>query len=165
MSDTKRIRERSEIEEQHKWAIHDIYASDELWEADLEKAKELIPVISGYAGKLGQSAQALLDFLKLTEEIEVVADSLGNYAMRRSDEDSRDSKYQAMVGKLMSNFVQLNAASSFATPEIMAIEDETLEKFYAECPELERYRRYLENERRSCFPVPGSRPTVMRASQ
>ena len=149
MSDTKRIRERSEIEEQHKWAIHDIYASDELWEADLEKAKELIPVISGYAGKLGQSAQALLDFLKLTEEIEVVADSLGNYAMRRSDEDSRDSKYQAMVGKLMSNFVQLNAASSFATPEIMAIEDETLEKFYAECPELERYRRYLENERRS----------------
>ncbi len=149
MAENKKIPERSEIAEQYKWAIHDIYASDELWEADLEKAKELLPTISGYAGKLGQSAEALLGFLKLTEDIEVLADALGNYAMRRSDEDARDSKYQAMVGKLMSTYVQLNAASSFATPEIMAIEEETLEQFYAECPELERYRRYLADERRS----------------
>ena len=114
----------------------------------MQKAKDLIPVISGYAGKLGESAKTLLAFLKLTEEIEVLADALGNYAMRRSDEDARVSKYQAMVGSLMSAFVALNAASSFSTPELMAISDETMERFYAECPELERYRRYLNDIRR-----------------
>lgn len=148
MAETKKILERSQIAEQDKWAIHDIYATDELWEADLQKAKDLIPVISGYAGKLGESAKTLLAFLKLTEEIEVLADALGNYAMRRSDEDARVSKYQAMVGSLMSAFVALNAASSFSTPELMAISDETMERFYAECPELERYRRYLNDIRR-----------------
>ena len=148
MAETKRIPERAEIAEQDKWAIHDIYATDELWEADLQKAKDLIPTISAFAGKLGESAQSLLNYMKLTEEISVLADALGNYAMRRSDEDARVSKYQAMVGQLMSTFVSLNAASSFSTPEIMAISDETMEKFYAEQSALERYRRYLQNIRR-----------------
>ncbi len=148
MAETKRIPERSEIAEQDKWAIHDIYATDELWEADLQKAKDLIPTVSAFAGKLGESAQNLLDYMKSTEETAVLTDALGNYAMRRSDEDARVSKYQAMVGSLMSTCVALGSASSFSTPEIMAISDETMEKFYAELPELERYRRYLNNIRR-----------------
>ena len=40
MADTKKIPERAEVREEDKWAIHDIYATDELWEADLEKAKQ-----------------------------------------------------------------------------------------------------------------------------
>lgn len=148
MAEKKRIPERAEIAEQDKWAIHDIYATDELWEADLQKAKELIPVISGYAQRLGQSSDVLLSFLKLEEEIGILADALGNYAMRRSDEDTRDAKYQAMVGRLMSTYVELNAASSFSTPELMAIPDEKLDEFFAQCPALERYRRFLNDIRR-----------------
>ncbi len=148
MAETKKIPERSEVREQDKWAIHDIYATDELWEEDLKKAKETIPVYAGFAGKLGSSAEQLLGFMELEEKVAVLADALGNYAMRRSDEDARESKYQAMVAKVMSAYVELSAASSFATPEIMAISDETMEKFYAECPALERYRRYLDDLRR-----------------
>ncbi|MBE6984401.1 MAG: oligoendopeptidase F [Ruminococcaceae bacterium] len=148
MAETKKIPERSEIAEQDKWAIGDIYATDELWEADLAKAKDLIPTYAGFVGKLGESAESLLAFCELEENVGIMADALANYAMRRSDEDARVSKYQAMVGRLMSTYVELNAASSFATPEIMAISDETMEKFYAECPKLERYRRFLTDARR-----------------
>ena len=148
MAETGKILERSQIAEQDKWAIHDIYATDELWEEDLKKAKELLPAIAAFAGKLGENGQTLLDYLKLEEEIAVLADALGNYAMRRSDEDARVSKYQAMVGRVMSAYVELNSASSFATPEIMAISDETMEQFYAACPGLEKYRRYLDDIRR-----------------
>lgn len=148
MAEIKRIPERSEINEKDKWAIHDIYATDELWEEDLKKARGLLPRITAFAGKLGESAEGLLDFLKLQEEVAVLADALGNYALRRSDEDARVSKYQAMVGNVMSAYVELDAASSFATPEIMAIPDETMERFYAECPALTQYRRYLDDIRR-----------------
>lgn len=148
MAETKKIPERSEVREQDKWAIHDIYATDELWEEDLKKAKEMIPTYAGFAGKLGSSAEQLLSFMELEEKMAVLTDALGNYAMRRSDEDARESKYQAMVAKIMSAYVEISAASSFATPEIMAISDETMEKFYAECPALERYRRYLDDLRR-----------------
>ena len=148
MAETKKIPERSEINEQDKWAINDIYATDELWEEDLKKAKSFLPALAEFAGKLGQNAETLCSYLKMEEEISVLADALGNYAMRRSDEDARESKYQAMVAGMMSAFVELNAASAFATPEIMAISDETMERFYAECPELERYRRFLNDIRR-----------------
>lgn len=148
MADTKKIPERAEVREEDKWAIHDIYATDELWEADLEKAKKLVAEYAAFVGKLGESAEQLLGYMELEEKVAILADALGNYAMRRSDEDARVSKYQAMVGKVMSAYVELNAASSFATPEIMAISDETMEKFYADCPALERYRRCLNNIRR-----------------
>lgn len=148
MAETKKIPERSEIREEDKWAIHDIYATDELWEADLNKAKSMIPRYADFAGKLGENANNLLSYLELEEETAVLADALGNYAMRRSDEDARDAKYQAMVGSVMSVYVELNAASSFAVPEIMAISEEVMEQFYAQCPALERYRRFLNDIRR-----------------
>ncbi len=148
MAETKKIPERCEVAEQDKWAIHDIYATDDLWEEDLAKAKELIPTYGNFVGKLGENPENLLAFCEMEEKVAVMADALGNYAMRRSDEDARVSKYQAMVGRLMSTYVELTSASSFATPEIMGISDETMEEFYAECPKLERYRRYLTDVRR-----------------
>ena len=42
MAETKKIPERAELAQQDKWAIEDIYATDELWEADLEKARGYI---------------------------------------------------------------------------------------------------------------------------
>ena len=69
MAETKKIPERSEIQEQYKWAIHDIYATDELWEADLAKAKEMIPDVAAFAGKLGESAENLLAYMKMEERI------------------------------------------------------------------------------------------------
>ena len=68
--------------------------------------------------------------------------------MRKADQDTRNATYQAMNGKFTSVFVALRAATSFDTPEIMAISDEKLDVFYAEKPELERYRRYLTDLRR-----------------
>ena len=148
MAENKRIPERSEIREEDKWAIHDIYATDALWEEDLKKLKAMIPQVTAFAGKLATSADMLLDYMHLEEETAILGNALGNYAMRRSDEDARVSKYQAMAGNLMSAYVELDAAGSFATPEIMAIDDKTMERFYAEQPKLERYHRYLDDIRR-----------------
>ncbi len=148
MAEIKRIPERSEIREEDKWAVCDLYASDELWQEDLEKLKAFIAPAAAFAGKIGSDAKALLEFMQQEEAVSVLAGRLGNYAQRRADEDTREAKYQAMSGSLMSVFVELNAATSFATPEIMSISDEALERFYVEQPELERYRRYLTEERR-----------------
>ena len=40
------------------------------------------------------------------------------------------------------------STAAFATPEILAIDDETLERFFAECPALETWRRPIERIRR-----------------
>ena len=147
MSETK-IRQRHEIPVEDTWATEDMFVSDEAWEAELASLAADQAELVSYAGKLGNSGKTLYDYLYKSEQTDVKIDLLANYAMRKGDQDTRNPVYQAMGGKLRSVLVALSAACSFETPEIMAISDEDMERFYAECPELERYRRSLTNTRR-----------------
>lgn len=143
-----KIRNRSEIPVEDTWATEDLYVSDAAWEEELATLEEDKAFLAGFAGKLGDSGKNLYDYLYRSEMTDAKASLLGNYCMRKGDEDTRNATYQAMTGKFMSVVVALGAALSFDTPEIMAIPDEALDGFYAECPKLERYRRYLTNLRR-----------------
>ena len=148
MEQVKKIPARSEIPAEDKWAIEDLFVSDEAWEQELTTLEQASAAMAAYEGRLAESAKTLYEYLQQVEQVDVKADRLGNYCFRRSDEDTRDSDAQAMSGKYMAAVVALSAASSFATPEIMAIDEQTLQNFYASCPELERYRRYLTDLRR-----------------
>ena len=148
MEETVKIKNRSEIPAEDKWAIEDLYPSDEAWEETLATLEEDKNALAAYDGRLGESGQTLYDFLYLTEQTNVKAHRLGNYCMRKADEDTREAKYQSMTGKFISVAVAMGAATSFETPEIMAITDEQLDSFYAQCPALERYRRSLTDLRR-----------------
>ena len=148
MAETFGIKKRSQIPVEDTWATEDLYATDELWEQELQTLNDDKDVLASFAGKLANSAQTLFDYLSKMEEVDVKADRLGNYCMRKADVDTRDATYQGMTGKFMSVVVALGAACAFETPEIMDISDETLEQFYRDYPLLERYRRYLTNMRR-----------------
>lgn len=143
-----KIRTREEIPEEDKWAIEDLYASDDLWERELATIAADREYLAAFDGKLGSDGQTLFAYLERMEQVNVKAERLGNYCMRRADEDTRNPVYQAMSGKFMSVMVELGAACSFDTPQIMAISEQTLDGFYSACPALERYRRYLTNLRR-----------------
>ena len=147
MTDTKKIWKRDEIPVEHTWATEDLYVSDAAWEEDLLKMIEDGKALAAYAGKLAD-ADNLYAFLRADEEADDRVGRLANYCMRKGDEDTRNPVYQAMNGKFRSVMVKIGADCSFATPEIMALSDEQMDKFYAEKPELERYRRYLTNMRR-----------------
>lgn len=139
----KKIPVRSEADPKYTWALEDVYANNDLWKADLEKARALPEQLAAYKGHLGDSAQKLLEFLQLGDSISVLFDALYGYAQRRSDEDTANSLYQGMTSQAMSAMVAVDAASSFETPELLAIPDETLEQFYKDEPALETYRLCL----------------------
>ncbi len=148
MEETKKIPQRSQLRKEDTWATEDLYASDEAWEADLAALKAKETEIAAFAGRLAEGPDTLLAYLQEMEATDAKAELLANYCMRKGDEDTRNSFYQAMTGKFMAVAVALQAAGSFETPEIMAIDADTLEGFYAAQPGLERYRRYLTNLRR-----------------
>ncbi|MGI6178575.1 oligoendopeptidase F [Butyricicoccus intestinisimiae] len=139
----KKIPVRSEADPKYTWALEDVYANNDVWKADLEKARALPAQLAAYKGHLGDSAQKLLEFLRLGDGISVLFDSLYGYAQRRSDEDTANSLYQGMTSQAMSAMVAVDAASSFETPELLAIPDDKLEQFYQEEPALETYRLAL----------------------
>ena len=140
----ERIPERSEQNPEYTWAIEDIYADDSFWRTDLEKLKTMPQRLIAFKGKLSESGNTLLEFLTLSDEISVLCDSLGNYAQRKSDEDTANSVYQAMTGQLTNVYVEINSVLSFATPEMVSVSDERMEELYTEAPELELYRTHLD---------------------
>ncbi|MBE6852786.1 MAG: oligoendopeptidase F [Ruminococcus sp.] len=142
------IKERSQMPEETKWAIEDIYKNDELWNKDFEAVKNSIEKIRSYKGKLSESSETLCGYFSLNDKLSVMLDSLINYAHRKRDEDNRNSVYQEMCGKLDIVLSEISDADSFSAPEIIAISDEKLEAFFAENSELAVYRLYIERLRK-----------------
>ena len=148
MEEINQIRDRSQIPVADTWAIEDLYPTDAAWEEALAAVSAEKETLLSYAGHLADSPQRLYDYLSATEQINARLKRLGNYCMRKADEDTRNAHYQAMTGKFISVAVAMNGSTSFDTPEIMSISDEVLDGFYAACPQLERYRRSLTDLRR-----------------
>ena len=148
MEESRKIPMREEIPMKDRWATEDMYPTDEAWEAELATLQDDRAVLTGYAGRLAESGSVLFDYLSNMERVNAKVRLLANYCMRKADEDTRNPVYQAMQGKFMGTAVALHAAVSFETPEIMEISEETLNRFYTECPGLERYHRYLNDLRR-----------------
>ena len=144
----ERIPKRCDIEEQYKWRLEDIYPTREDWEKDFKRFEEMTEKFTALKGRLAESAETLLSYFRLSDELAVISDSLINYAQRKSDEDTANAENQAMVERLMGAYAAFSSATSFDTPEITAIPDDTLEAFYSTCPDLELYRRALDIIRR-----------------
>ena len=140
MSENVKILKRSEVAEENTWNLADLYETDEAWEAELVTLQGYIPKLQAFQGHLMDSAKTLLDFMRLDDELSLKLRSFHGYAMMKNDQDSTVAKYQEYSDKARTLYVSIASASSFATPEILAADDETVERFYKEEPDLELYR-------------------------
>lgn len=134
---------REEIDSKYKWDLSSMFPSDEAFEAGLEELKAYCPKLLAFKGKISTSAQALLEYLQLEDQMTLLLYKIINYAERKSDEDTRVAKYQAYVANATSVYTQVGEATSWFAAELLAIPAESVEKFYAEVPALEFYRRKL----------------------
>lgn len=134
---------REEIDSKYKWDLSSMFPSDEAFEAGLEELKAYCPKLLAFKGKISTSAQSLLEFLQLEDKMTLLLYKIINYAERKSDEDTRVAKYQAYVANATSAYTQVGEATSWFAAELLAIPAESVEKFYAEVPALEFYRRKL----------------------
>lgn len=134
---------REEIDSKYKWDLSSMFSSDEAFEAGLEELKAYCPKLLAFKGKISTSAQALLEFLQLEDQMNLLLYKIINYAERKSDEDTRVAKYQAYVANATSAYTQVGEATSWFAAELLAIPAESVEKFYVEVPALEFYRRKL----------------------
>ena len=147
MSLSKAIPTRDQADPSHTWALTDIFPTDDAWRAAFASAKEFVPQLAAYQGRLAESGKTLCDYLALDDEMSVVFDALINYAQRKNDEDTRVAVYQDLLAQLTALLVEIGSASAFDTPEILDISDARLEELYAQEPKLELYRRKLDRIR------------------
>ena len=146
--ENEKIPLRSEVPEAETWDLRDLYPTDEAWLKEYEDLKTLPERAAAFQGKLGKSAEDLLLWFRLQDEIQERLSRFHTYASCKSDQDTGNGTYQDFRGKAMGTYVAVLSACAFATPEIMAIDDDTLNLFYAAQPELLGYQRSLYQIRR-----------------
>ena len=146
--ENEKIPLRSEVPEAETWDLRDLYPTDEAWLAEYEDLKTMPERAAAFQGKLGKSAEDLLLWFRLQDEIQERLSRFHTYASCKSDQDTGNGTYQDFRGKAMGTYVAVLSACAFATPEIMAIDDDTLNLFYAAQPELLGYQRSLYQIRR-----------------
>ena len=146
--DNERIPLRDEVAEADTWDLTDLYPTDEAWLREYEDLKQMPARAAAFQGRLGRSAEDLLLWLRLQDECQERLGRLQTYAGCKSDQDTGNSTYQDFRGKAVGVYVAVVSAAAFATPEIMAIDEDTLNLFYAVQPELLTYRRSLDQIRR-----------------
>ena len=139
-----KLRKREEIPAKYKWNMQDMFATDELWEEEAQQVLELAKDIEAYKGRLAESAAGLLDFFKKLDEVQFHGERVYVYANQRYHEDTAVSKYQGYSAKADTIAVAMSSATSFMKPEILSMDEAVLEQFYKEEPELEKYRRAID---------------------
>lgn len=144
----KAYAQRNDVPEEFTWNLRDLYPSEEDWEAEAEDLLSESSRIAAMQGTLGSSAQALLDYFLLEDALSDRLHRLFTYAGCRADQNTGDGRGQELRSRASTVAVALDSAGAFIAPEIMAIPDETLDRFYRECPALETYRRPLYRLRR-----------------
>ena len=144
----KELKKRSEVEEQFTWNLKDLFISDEAFYEAYNAAKRFPKELQEFKGKLGSSANTLLDYYRLSDEVSLELDNLLNYAARKKDEDTKNSTYQSMYGSVMSLYVEISGAASFEGPEIIEIPEDTLQSFFKENEELRLYELDILRKRR-----------------
>lgn len=139
-----KLKKRCEIEAEYKWRIEDLFENDEKWQEEVEEIGKLTETLKTFQGKLGSSAETLFSFLSLSDKADYLMERVYVYANQKSHEDTANAVYQDLTDRATNVMIDLNSATSFATPEILTIPEETIKAFYKEKMELLQYQRMLE---------------------
>ncbi|MCL6568445.1 MAG: alpha/beta hydrolase fold domain-containing protein [Meiothermus silvanus] len=135
---------RSELPREQQWSIETVFANEAEWEKAFQEVSASLDELKPFAGRLGESAQTLLQALQKRDRLNLAAQKVGLYASLNLSTDGANPTYAAMNAQASSLIAQVNAAAAFIVPEILRIEPAKLEQFMAQEPELAVYRHYLE---------------------
>ncbi|HTS08683.1 MAG TPA: M3 family oligoendopeptidase, partial [Candidatus Eisenbacteria bacterium] len=138
-------RDRAKIADEHKWDLAAVYTSDEAWRAAKEKLAAALPKLREFQGTLSSSPSRLADALHIQSDFDKELSRLYVYAAMKSDEDTRVSAYQAMQQEMIQLASILGTESAFIEPEILKMDNATIERFQKEEPRLQAFGPYLED--------------------
>ena len=130
---------RTEIDDQYKWNLADIYASDADWEADFKRLQDMLPALKGLKEGFASSAAALAGALERMDEAALLCEKLYVYARMHRDENNANALYQGMADRAMSLNVTVSGETSFVAPALLKLPAETLEQYIAGEKRLDPY--------------------------
>ena len=139
---------RKDMDPKFQWDFTHLYASDEVWESELNRLVGDLPKIDAVEGTLGNSRESFKAGIDTVYELAQRIEKLYIYANLHRCADGSDPKHQEMDGKAIGAYVQFQTKVAFMEPEILSIPEEKLSEFLAP-EEMKTYRHMIEDMTRS----------------
>lgn len=134
----------SEIKEQYRWDLRDLFESDEKWEETFISVKEKAESFKKFKGHLLESPQRLHQAIEENEKIDRMATNVLTYARLKKDENTKNATYQSMVARAEKLVTEIKEIEAFFIPEILRAEYETFNKML-EYPPLKMYEKFFQD--------------------
>lgn len=154
----EKVLQRDEVPTELTWKLEDIFETNEAWEQEYKEVAELAAKSESYQGTLQNGADALFEVLTYKDEISQRLMKLYTFSHMRYDQDTANSTYQAMDSRVKSLLAKVSTGLSYLTPEILSLDEETLDRFVEEHEGLKLYKQALEE-------LNSVRPHVLPAEQ
>lgn len=135
------LKKRTDIPDEYKWNITDLFATDELWEEEYSSLSKEISEILKYKNKI--TSENLANCLLLKDKLGERTEKVYVYANLRANEDSTNNFYQGLSDKSDSLITNFSAACSFIEPEILSIDEDELKEKIETDLNLKIYKHYI----------------------
>ena len=136
---------RNKIEKKYKWNAESVYASAETWEKETQLILEDVAKVKEYQGRLAESAEVLLEAMRVSEDLIQRAYKAYVYASFAYSVETTDPEAGGMLGKAQGVFGQVAGAVAFIHPETLTIGREKLEEWMNQNENLAVYRHNFED--------------------
>ena len=138
-----KLLERKDIKKEDTWAIETVYKDDKAYEEDFIKLTKELPVLAEKVKKFLDSKEDFKELFLYSEKVDLLLNRLALYASMKSDEDTRNSTYQQMSGKLELLYSKINEINSEIVPRILKFDEKKL-KEYINQNELKEHKFFFK---------------------
>lgn len=138
------IKTRNEISSSDKWNLELIYKDVDSFNKDLEKLQLELEKLVELSIDFTEDSNHFKAFFVQDEVVSRLLEKLSVYAHTKNDEDTTNSIYQELKGKVTNLYAEYNEKTSSIIPRILKMEKEIVYQYINEQEELKPYKHFFD---------------------
>ncbi len=124
--------DRSSVPAADTWDLSTVYTSQKDWESDIGQVEKLCGSVSSFQGRLGSGVEVFSAAVRQYLQMGRMLEKIYVYAHLLSDQDTSNTDNLALNQRATMLYARVGTLWSYLGPEILAIPDETIERFLAD---------------------------------
>ncbi len=138
------MKTRDQIDDKYKWDLSRLYASNSDWETDFLKAEREYSQLLSFKGSLA-NPRKLEEFMPLYSDLSTIEENLCVYAIARFFEDTGNTTYEEMKGRIELLISKIASETVFIKKELSSLTKENIDAMLGNNPQLVEYRFFFES--------------------
>ncbi len=140
-----KLQKRSEVPEHEKWNTTSLFENRQAMLDEAESTFKAVKKLADFKGKIGLDASSFYNFISSYDELMGRWIRVYTYSFINTAVDATNPEYLEDASKIRAMNAEIEEILSFYKSDICSIDEKKLESFYAEKPELNEFKRFVDD--------------------